>query len=138
MTIIEVVIASAMVLLMTLSMLEGLMFCRRMVAENSARLTADALAWDLLWKTFNMDYDALKFKALSPEELKLLAPGLQNPLIVTEIKTETPDGGSLNGKKLTINVLWKCNGKERGLAPKLDDSTYTLFRSNSSRELMGN
>ncbi len=52
-TLVEVVFASAIALLLFLSLFETLSVCQRMAANIKWRLAADALAYDLAWDTFN-------------------------------------------------------------------------------------
>jgi prepilin-type N-terminal cleavage/methylation domain-containing protein len=52
-TLIEVMLASAISLLLLMSLLETLSACRRMAANVKWRLAADALAYDTAWAYFN-------------------------------------------------------------------------------------
>ena len=52
-TLVEVMLASAISLLLLMSLLETLSACRRMAADVKWRLAADALAYDTAWAYFN-------------------------------------------------------------------------------------
>lgn len=56
-TLIEVMLASAIALLIFLVMFEALFFARRVAAENKLRLAADSLAYDLTIELFNRELD---------------------------------------------------------------------------------
>lgn len=54
-TLVEVLLASAVALLIFLVMFEALFFARRVAAENKLRLAADSLAYDLTVELFNRE-----------------------------------------------------------------------------------
>ena len=55
----EVLLAGAIAVLMTLALMEGLVFSAKISHENSELLAADAFAWDTAWKWLNKAYDEL-------------------------------------------------------------------------------
>ena len=56
-TLLEVLLAGAIVSIVVLSMLEGFTVAARVCHENAAMLRADNIAFDLLWRKFHQDYD---------------------------------------------------------------------------------
>ncbi len=56
-TLIEVVLASALGLMLMLALYEGLLFCRRSAANIRYHLAADAVAFDTVWDVFNRKTD---------------------------------------------------------------------------------
>lgn len=66
-TLIEVVFASAIMLLLFLVMLETLFFCSRSAANLKWRLAADALAYDVAWDIFNRKTTWFEANATLPQ-----------------------------------------------------------------------
>jgi len=58
-TLVEVMLAGGIAVMMTLSIMEGLIVAAKISNENSQLLAADAYAWDMAWKWFNKKYDDL-------------------------------------------------------------------------------
>ncbi len=58
-TLLEVMLAGAMVSIATLAMMEGFIVSMKIVHENAETLQADGVAFDLLWRKFYGDYDHL-------------------------------------------------------------------------------
>lgn len=58
-TLVEVMLAGAIAVLMTLSLMEGLVVSAKVSHENSELLAADAFAWDTAWRWLNKAYDEL-------------------------------------------------------------------------------
>ena len=56
-TLVEVMLAGAIAVLMTLSLMEGLVVSAKISHENSELLAADAFAWDTAWKWLNNHLD---------------------------------------------------------------------------------
>ena len=52
-TLVEVMFASALALLLILSLLQTIMFCNRKSSDIKWRLAADAIAFDETWEIFN-------------------------------------------------------------------------------------
>ena len=59
MTLVEVMLAGAITVLFTLSLMEALIVSAKISNENAQLLAADAYAWDMAWKWFNKKYDDL-------------------------------------------------------------------------------
>ena len=68
-TLVEVMLAAAILALMALSLFEGIVVAARIAHENAEFLQADAYAFDLAWKRYNEGYTALRnfVSASSPE-----------------------------------------------------------------------
>lgn len=58
-TMVEVMLAGAIAVLMTLALMEGLIVSAKVSHENAELLAADAFAWDTAWKWLNKAYDEL-------------------------------------------------------------------------------
>ena len=58
-TLVEVMLAGAIAVLMTLVLMEGLVVAAKISHENSQLLAADAFAWDTAWKWLNKPYEEL-------------------------------------------------------------------------------
>lgn len=59
-TLVEVMVASSVLALMTLAFFEGIIVAQSIARANSERLAADGFAFDLAWMKFNQDYTALR------------------------------------------------------------------------------
>ena len=62
-TLVEIMLAGAIAVLMTLALMEGLVVTAKISHENSELLAADAFAWDTAWKWLNKSYDELPAQA---------------------------------------------------------------------------
>ena len=62
-TLVEIMLAGAIAVLMTLALMEGLVVSAKISHENSELLAADAFAWDTAWKWLNKSYDELPSQA---------------------------------------------------------------------------
>lgn len=58
-TLVEVSLAGAIAVLMTLALMEGIIVAAKISRENSQLLAAEAFAWDTAWKWLNKAYDDL-------------------------------------------------------------------------------
>ena len=58
-TLVEVMLAGALAVLATLSLMEGLIVSAKISHENSELLAADAFAWDTAWRWLNKSYEEL-------------------------------------------------------------------------------
>ena len=58
-TLVEVMLAGALAVLMTLALMEGLVVAAKISHENSELLAADAFAWDTAWRWLNKPYEEL-------------------------------------------------------------------------------
>ena len=58
-TLVEAMLAGAIAVLLTLSLMEGLIVSTKISHENAELLAADAFAWDTAWRWLNKSYDDL-------------------------------------------------------------------------------
>lgn len=56
-SLVELMLATAITALMTLSLLEGFILCAKVTHENAEALNADNVAFDMLWRQFNLEYE---------------------------------------------------------------------------------
>jgi len=66
-TLVELVFASAISLLLFLTLLESLSVCQRMALNVKWRLAADAIAYDTVWEKFNLFTTPLSFSDAYPK-----------------------------------------------------------------------
>lgn len=59
MTLVEVMLAGAIAVLVTLSLMEGLIVAAKISHENAQLMAAEAYAWDTAWKWLNKSYAKL-------------------------------------------------------------------------------
>lgn len=52
-TLTEVMIASGLMMILSLAIFESVLFCSRLAYDIKSRLAADAIAWDAAWDLFN-------------------------------------------------------------------------------------
>ena len=55
-TLIEVMLAGAMLTLLSFALFNGISVAARIAHENAELLSAEAVVWDAVWKRFNEDY----------------------------------------------------------------------------------
>lgn len=58
-TLVELLVASAVLAISVISLLAGFTVAERISHANAEALRADNVAFDLLWRRFNLDYDQL-------------------------------------------------------------------------------
>ena len=58
-TLIEVMLAGAILTLLSLALFSGISVAARIAHENAELLSAEAVAWDAVWKRFNEDYSKI-------------------------------------------------------------------------------
>ena len=58
-TLIEVMLAGAILLLLSIAMFNGISISVRIAHENAEFLSAEAVVWDAVWKRFNEEYSSL-------------------------------------------------------------------------------
>ena len=58
-TLVEVMLAGAIVTLLSLALFEGIAVASRIAHENAELLSAEAVAWDAVWKKFNEEYSTI-------------------------------------------------------------------------------
>ena len=58
-TLVEVMLAGAIVALLSLALFEGIAVASRIAHENAELLSAEAVVWDAVWKKFNEEYSMI-------------------------------------------------------------------------------
>ena len=58
-TLVEVMLAGAIISLLSLAMFNGISIAVRIAHENAETLSAEAVVWDAVWKRFNEEYSQL-------------------------------------------------------------------------------
>ena len=58
-TLVEAMLATCIVMWISLAMFEGIAVSTRIAHENAELLKAEAVVWDAAWKKFNEDYDKM-------------------------------------------------------------------------------
>ncbi len=58
-TLVEVMLAGAILTLLSLAMFNGISIAVRIAHENAELLSAEAVVWDAMWKRFNEEYSQL-------------------------------------------------------------------------------
>ncbi|MBP5510532.1 MAG: prepilin-type N-terminal cleavage/methylation domain-containing protein [Kiritimatiellae bacterium] len=109
-TLVEVMLASAVALLIFLVMFEALFFARRVAAENKLRLAADSLAYDLTVDLFNRDLEWFEMLNVTQEwtENGVLAQGT-NTLWTGEVtyqRSVLPQGSPATNWVVTTTLQW--------------------------------
>jgi hypothetical protein len=65
-TLIEAMMASGIALLLSLTVFEAVLFCNRTAYNVKSRLTADAIAFDMVWDLYNRQLSWLETQAAQP------------------------------------------------------------------------
>ena len=138
-TLIEVMLAAAILSLMVLALFEGIAVSARIARENAEYLQADAYAFDLAWKRFNESYGALRnFVSVSQPEKNIdediteeAAPMLHRPgssaVSHTTIRriADPNDASAELGVLISVDVEWGARRARRRLS---SSHTATVFK----------
>lgn len=102
-TLVELLLAGAVTSISVLALLGGFATAQRIVHANAEALRADNIAFDLLWRRFNIDYD------------RLLPTGLNAPEQRTEANTSpyhssrlTPAPAYVYTERTAVSNSVKC------------------------------
>lgn len=71
-TVVESLVGAVILGFTAIAFFEGVAFFSRLSHENSELLTAEAVAWDAVWKTFNEPLENLEFVLSPPYEREFL------------------------------------------------------------------
>ncbi len=131
-TLVETMVAGAILALVTLALFEGITVAARLSRENAEILQAEGIAWDAVWSAFNEDYSlllaecrkgsggttAVRTVTLPDGAAPLLAKYDTPPtLSVTLTKTEVDvDGSTKNFVSVEGDVTWGPSAKRRSLS----------------------
>ena len=142
-TLVECMLATSIICLLTLVLFEGVIMSTRIAHENADLLAAEAVAWDAVWKRFNEDFDWLARGTVTVNLSDPMAPQLMKydakPVLkVTVGDTDEAGFSSLatDMLKISADVEWGPSGRRR----KLSDLSVTpgepyvkVFRSRLGR-----
>jgi len=109
-TLVECMLASAILGVSCLVLFEGVGVCARVAHENAQLLAAEGVAWDAVWKRFNESYDDLVlnestgWQNLSDAAAPSLA-GLE-PKIRVSVLPMTTEGRRADMKVIQADVEW--------------------------------
>lgn len=129
-TLVEAMIASAVLLLVSLSLFEGLIVSARIAKENSEYLAADAYAFDIAWRVFNENYATLTAGTSISADIRtnevpvLSRPGWPVPEKQVDIEN------AANGRLITVDIYWGPSSRRHKLS---EWHTLQVLRSNIAR-----
>ena len=144
-TLIEVMLAGALLLLMVLSLFEGIAVAARIARENAEYLQADAYAFDLAWKRHNESYQALRnfatgtvqTETITEEAAPMLYRNGSAAVSHTRItRVYDPNNTSVElGILISVDVEWGKAGSRRRRSGSGGESDYgkwiTVFKGGS-------
>ena len=128
-SLVETMLAGALLTLVTLALFEAVITGARIVHENSEALAADALAWDSLWKRFNEDFDSsyragtLPFtreETVTSNRMSVLwYPGSPAKLV-----TVVSNSADRTGRVIDVNVEWGPSSSRKSLMPRTGAKSF--------------
>ncbi len=138
-TLVEVMLAAAILALMVLSLFEGIAVSARIARENAEYLQADAYAFDLAWRRYNESYGALRnlISASAPQRtydedlVEAAAPmlyraGSPAKSHTTITRVVDPNDTSVElGLIISVDVEWGASSARRRLS---STHTATVFK----------
>ena len=145
-TLIEVMLAASILVLMVLSLFEGIAVAARIARENAEYLQADAYAFDLAWKRYNESYSALRSFVSASSPQKTIDEVIDNNGIVeaapmlyragsppvshtTITRIADPNDPSVElGLLISVDVEWGTANSRRRLS---STHTATVFKGGS-------
>ncbi len=118
-TLVEVMLAGAIIAISVLALFEGIMVATRIARENADYLTAEAIVWDAVWREFNKDFKKIAIDS-SPRVLDLnaaeagsLAAYDARPKLLLYVSAVD---GHADLKRIQGNVVWGPSGDRRQLS----------------------
>lgn len=130
-TLVEVMVAGAILALLTCALLEGIIVAVKVSRDNSRHLAAEALAFDLAWLHFNRDYDSDLRKAVlsgssttTYSNAGTLAPTLANANATAQVRISSVNG--ISGVLIHSEVTWGPSANRQTVA-------HDVFRGSMSR-----
>ncbi len=139
-TLVEVMLAASILVLMVLSLFEGIAVSARIARENAEYLQADAYAFDLAWKRYNEGYLALRnlipsganSVSLPVENIQedaapmLYRNGSEAKSYTTITRVADPNDNSVElGLLISVDVEWGAENARRRLSAT---HTATVFK----------
>lgn len=125
MTLIEVMVAGAILTLLSIAFFEGISLASRLAHENAELMQAESVAWDAVWMTFNEDYDDLLAGCPTTRTVVLsekTAPDLARYnssavlLVSTSKVREQIDGKTVDFIAIEGDVEWGPSNRRRRLS----------------------
>ena len=160
-TLVEVMLAGAIAVLMTLALMEGLVVSAKISHENSELLAADALAWDTAWRWLNKPYDELPsqiggtpYDSSSLQEMSIATnccPELcraktgGDPRMVVRVVmcgSQPRHGTTVSVKRIDVDVEWgpagdrKCLNGLCGAGIACYDHPVSVYKSSIDRGVL--
>lgn len=128
-TLVEVMLAGAILSLLALSLFEGIGVANRITVENAEYLAADAVAFDLAYKRSREEFGALQKLCASLNNAELIelissnaCPVLcrQVPVALTRVEYARDASGTLdpNALLLSVDVSWGPENNRRLLSSR--------------------
>lgn len=139
-TLVECMLASSILCLMTLVLFETVIISSRIAKENAQLLAAEAVAWDAVWKRFNEGYDSLMvnettgWRDLSAEAAPELSIFDTPAKLKVDVYSVAETGWPRDMKEVVADVEWGPQGRRR----KLSDGKAYSSESGHIRLRRGN
>lgn len=121
-TLVECMLASAILGVSCLVLFEGVGVCARVAQENSQLLAAEAVAWDAAWKRFNEGYDSLVlnestgWQSLTEAAAPFLSGCGEAPKLKVDVRAMASEGWLADMKVVTADVEWGPLSRRRKLS----------------------
>jgi len=121
-TLVECMMASAVLGISCLVLFEGVGVCARVAQENAQLLAAEAVAWDAAWKRFNEGYDSLVlnestgWQTLSEAAAPALAVFDTDAKLKVDVRAMDAEGWLADMKIVTADVEWGPSSRRRRLS----------------------
>ncbi len=153
-TLVETLIASAILVVGFTAVLQGLIYARHYADNIKCQTVADSFAWQFLWTYFNDDWNNLKGLDINSfqtgrlhntqwlrEQIPELAKHGEVVLMYSidpKQARKTPEGEKL--VRISVEqIMWQSQGKWKTLVSWPDymssNSPYTIYRGSPSRSL---
>ena len=130
-TLVELMLAGAILALVVTSLFEGVLVANRIAHENAELLAAQAIAADAAWWRFNERYDGkgglevvvpMAWQDLSRTAAPLLSRYDQTPRLGVGVSAIAEAGWDAEMRVITADVEWGPTGRRR----KLSDSGHEV------------
>lgn len=144
-TLVETLLAGAILALTSLTLFEGIGMCTRIAHENAQFLVADAYAHDLAWKRFNEDYIQLKTllgkqdtvnfnETISSNAAPTLWSSSSPAKSCTTLSRPKAENGTIdpNGLLISVDVEWGPSNSRRTLSSSAH--SISIYKSGIGRE----
>lgn len=122
-TLVECLLATSILCLMTLVLFESVIMSTRVAHENADLLAAEAVAWDAVWKRFNEDFGQLSLGTVTERLNEEQAPQLAkyDAAPVLKVTVGYVDEAGFSGVvsdmlKISADVEWGPSAKRRRLS----------------------